>query len=161
MDTNDEVGIAKGSKRLIGKLVEDEVDDFRAGGPNPVLMGLERRMDEHVAGPGAIAATVARLVASAADDQCRIGRQVMMARKPSSRLVELDLLAGQHERHQSSRRSGGTASPRIIATASSRLIIFWCSSLPSRRIATVPSSASRLPTTSSSGTFARLCSRTL
>ena len=58
-------------------------------------------------------------------------------------------------------RSGGIAAAWIIATASSRLIIFWCSSLPRRRNATVPSSASRLPTTSSSGTLARLCSRTL
>ena len=55
-------------------------------------------------------------------------------------------------------RSGGIASSTIIDIASSRLIISWRSSLPSRRIATVPSSASRLPTTSSSGTFSA-CAR--
>ena len=46
------------------------------------------------------------------------------------------------------------------AAASSSAIISW-PWLPSRRIATVPSSASLLPTTNSSGTLASECSRTL
>jgi hypothetical protein len=38
--------------------------------------------------------------------------------------VEAYLLAGENEGHQSVRRSGGTASSRIVAIASSTLIIF-------------------------------------
>ena len=58
------------------------------------------------------------------------------------------------------RRSGGTASAASASSAASRDIIFW-SGLPSRRIETVPSAASFLPTTSRAGTLARECSRTL
>ena len=59
-----------------------------------------------------------------------------------------------------SARSGGVASRISAAIASSRGSTS-CRSLPRRRIATVPSSASRLPTTRRAGTLARLCSRTL
>ena len=59
----------------------------------------------------------------------------------------------------SGRRSGGVASAPSAASASSSPTTD-CAGLPSLRIATVPSSASRLPTTSSTGTCARLCSRT-
>jgi hypothetical protein len=58
------------------------------------------------------------------------------------------------------RTSGGTASAANSAIASSSFITFW-SCTPSRRIETVPVSASFLPTTSRSGTLASECSRTL
>jgi|SRR5689334_17865534 len=56
--------------------------------------------------------------------------------------------------------SGGTASSVSIASALSSGITCW-PSLPSRRIETVRSAASFLPTTSSTGTLASECSRTL
>lgn len=55
---------------------------------------------------------------------------------------------------------GPAASAASLAAASSRASISWLFS-PSRRIATVWSTCSRAPTTSSTGTFERLCSRTL
>ncbi len=56
--------------------------------------------------------------------------------------------------------SGATASSTSPASASSSPTTF-CSWLPSRRIDTARFSASFLPTTSSTGTLARECSRTL
>ena len=56
--------------------------------------------------------------------------------------------------------SGGTASCASIASAASSGITCW-PSLPRRRIETVRSAASLRPTTSSTGTFASECSRTL
>ena len=58
------------------------------------------------------------------------------------------------------RKSGGVASALSNSIASARVITRCCCS-PSVRIATVPSSASRLPTTSRCGTLASECSRTL
>ena len=58
------------------------------------------------------------------------------------------------------RRSGGNASAARACSAASRLKVS-CSLPPSRRSETVPSSASRRPTTSITGTFATECSRTL
>lgn len=55
---------------------------------------------------------------------------------------------------------GPAASAASLAAASSRASISWLFS-PSRRMATVPSTCSRAPTTSRTGTLARLCSRTL
>ena len=57
-------------------------------------------------------------------------------------------------------KSGGTASSASILSASSSGITCW-PSLPRRRIETVRSAASFLPTTSITGTFASECSRTL
>ena len=58
------------------------------------------------------------------------------------------------------RKSGGVASAASLRTASSSGSTS-CASPPSRRSATVRFSASRRPTTTSTGTWARLCSRTL
>ena len=58
------------------------------------------------------------------------------------------------------RMSGGTASSLNALSAASRGMTCW-PSLPSRRIETVRSAASFLPTTSRTGTLARECSRTL
>src|SRR5690606_7257400 len=57
-------------------------------------------------------------------------------------------------------RSGGVASSMSMRIASLSGITRLCW-LPRRRTETVRSSASRLPTTSSTGTFANECSRTL
>ena len=57
-------------------------------------------------------------------------------------------------------KSGGTASAAIALIASSRLSTCWACD-PSRLTETVPSSASRLPTTNITGTLASECSRTL
>ncbi len=57
-------------------------------------------------------------------------------------------------------KSGGTASSAIALTTASS-VMTCCSWLPSRRSDTVPSSASRLPTTTRTGTLASECSRTL
>jgi CBS domain-containing protein len=65
---------------------------------------------------------------------------------------------GLRRRHP--RKSGGVASAWSIAIASSTDMI-RCPSEPSVRIATLPSSASRMPTTSRCGTLASECSRTL
>src|SRR5581483_380835 len=58
------------------------------------------------------------------------------------------------------RTSGGTASPVSAARAASSGTTLW-PSLPRRRIDTVLSAASFLPTTSSTGILASECSRTL
>ena len=60
----------------------------------------------------------------------------------------------------SRRTSGGTASVASSASAASNPTTF-CSCIPSRRTDTVRNSASFLPTTSSTGTLASECSRTL
>ena len=70
-----------------------------------------------------------------------------------------DTLSGKWE-GKAYRKSGGTASASSIFSASSNRIT-TCSCEPSRRIETVFSSASRLPSAKITGTFATECSRTL
>ena len=67
---------------------------------------------------------------------------------------------GARRINQSSRKSGGVAAAlsKAIASSTGRT---RCSCSPSVRSATVPSSASRFPTTSRWGTFFTECSRTL
>jgi len=100
---------------------------------------------------------------------CRGGRRRGAAGPVAStktRLAHPDAVFRRTREHGSARgrpphrRSGGVASARSIATASSS-VSASCAWLPSRRSATLRSSASRLPTTSSTGTFATECSRTL
>ena len=76
---------------------------------------------------------------------------------------EVELLAqsrGPYAAFCSRRKSGGTASCVSAVSAASSGIV-CCFSEPRRRIETVRSAASFLPTTSSTGTFASECSRTL
>jgi hypothetical protein len=92
------------------------------------------------------------------------GRKLQASRQSHSSRLERQLFSafGMDETGiaHALRTSGATASSASPASASSRPTTF-CSWLPSRRIDTVRFSASFLPTTSSTGTLARECSRTL
>jgi hypothetical protein len=92
------------------------------------------------------------------------GRKLHASRQSHSSRLERQLFSafgmGETVTAHALRTSGATASSASPASASSSPITV-CSWLPSRRIDTARFSASFLPTTSSTGTLARECSRTL
>ena len=98
--------------------------------------------------------------AAALDAEFPAGHPCLSERDVTRRVPVPGKLRARRMAADRHRRSGGVAASVSIAIASSRLITFWCCS-PSVRTATVPSSASRLPTTSRCGTLASECSRTL
>lgn len=155
------VEIDDSSERRGQRARQRYIDEHRAVGADLIGVSVERAMDQDVPWSGLEATVVACLLAAPVDHDRSISTQVVMAPKFAARFVQSDFLSGQEERHQRGSKSGGMISEAIISTASSRGITSCRSSEPSRRTATVPSSASRLPTTSSNGTLARLCSRTL
>lgn len=72
----------------------------------------------------------------------------------------VSMIGAPHPSARARLTSGGTASSVSSAsTSANAFTVLACE--PSRRTATVPSSASRLPHTRITGTLARLCSRTL
>jgi len=155
------VDVGNSTEGRVQRAVERDIDELGAGSTHSVAMSVERAVQQDIAGNDFAPAAVTRLVTGTADQQRSVGAKMMMALERAAGRVPLNLLPWEDQSHQLRFKSGATASSVIIEMASSTVITSCRSSDPRRRSATVPSSASRLPTTSSSGTFFSECSRTL
>lgn len=136
------VGVGDMPRPRRESLCHRQIEHVRAARAETILVRGPVAVHDDRSRPHRDAPLIARFFIIATEDERGITNGMAMTRQAFARRIPADA-----DPAHGSRKSGGVASPFSIAIASASGMMRW-PSCPRVRIATVPSSASRLPTTS-------------